>query len=264
MRILFFGDLVGKPARHALKKILPKYKEKYNFDLVLANGDNLAHGRGVTKNTIEEVFSYGIDILTCGDHIWDTSEAVELLENSKYNLLCPANYPMMTIEKGYRIFDVKDKKILVINLAGRVFFQKFSDCPFKTAENIINENGDKADAVLIDIHAEATSEKKALGIFLDSKISAILGTHTHVQTADEEIFKGGTAYISDVGMVGPKDSIIGCRKEIVINQMKMQIPFKYEISNGHDVLVNAVIVDVDEKNGKASAINRINEVIKLD
>lgn len=264
MKILFFGDLVGKLARNALKKILPKYKAKYNIDLVLANSDNLAHGRGITEKTIKEVFGYGIDILTCGDHVWDTSEAVKLLKNNKYNLLCPANYPIMTIEKGYRIFDVKNKKILVVNIAGRVFFQRFSDCPFDTAEKIIDENRNKADVILVDIHAEATSEKKAFGFFLDSKVSAILGTHTHVQTADEEVLKGGTAYITDVGMVGPFDSIIGCKKEVVINQMRTQIPFKYEISAGNEVIVNAVIVDVDENSGKAFSISRVSEIMKRD
>jgi len=262
MKILFFGDLVGRPARNALKRILPAYKEKYRPDLVVANSDNLAHGKGITKNTIEEILEYGVDVITCGDHIWDTNEAVGLLESKKYNLLCPANFPMLDYAKGYKIINVGAKNVLIINLVGRVFFQKCPDCPFKVADEIIKNNSDGVDAIIIDFHSEATSEKKALGFYLNSRVSAVLGTHTHIQTADEEILDGGTAFISDVGMVGPKDSILGCKKEVVINQMLTQIPFRYEISDDDSILVNAVIVEINNGSGKAVKIERINEVIK--
>lgn len=262
MKVLLFGDLVGKTARMAIKKVLPAYKKKYEYDVAIANCDNIAHGKGVTKNTLKEIASYGIDVMTCGDHVWDTSEAKEIIMNKKeFNFLCPANYPLYESDKGYRIFEVKGKKILVINLIGRVFFQKFPDCPFRTADRIIDENKGKTNVIIIDFHAEATSEKRAFADYLDSKVSAICGTHTHVQTADNEVQKGGTAFISDVGMVGPKDSIIGCKKEVVIEQMINQIPFKYEISDDNSAIVNAVLVDIDEETGKARSIERINEVL---
>ncbi len=261
MNVLFFGDLVGKPARNILRRIVPAYREKYKSDVVVANGDNLAHGKGVTENTIKEVLACGVDIVTCGDHIWDRAEAVELIKSKKCNLLCPANLPMFDYTKGYRIISAGERKILVVNLIGRVFFRKYADCPFRTADEIIKKNSSGVDAIIVDFHSEATSEKKALGFYLNSKVSAVLGTHTHTQTADEEILDGGTAFISDIGMVGPKDSILGCRKDVVINQMLTQLPFRYEISSDDNVLVNAVVLEVDEDSGKAVKIERINEVV---
>ena len=262
MNILFFGDLVGKPARNAIKKILPVYKEKYKIDLVIANGDNLAHGKGVTENTIKEIIEYGVDVVTCGDHVWDNKkQAVEIIESEKYNFLCPANLPMFDLEKGYKIIEVGEKKVLIINLIGRVFFQKYPDCPFKAVDKILEDNKNSFDTVIVDFHCEATSEKRALGFYLNSRASAVLGTHTHIQTADEEILNGGTAYISDVGMVGPADSILGCEKDIVIEQMLTQIPFKYEISDDNNVLVNAVVIEIDNEDGKEKKIERISEKI---
>jgi len=262
MKILFFGDMVGRAARVAMKTALPKYKKEYGYDVVIANCDNIAHGKGVTKSTLQELSSYGMDIMTCGDHVWDTSEAKEVLKNKKeFNFVCPANYPVYDLDKGYRIFEIDGVKIMVINLIGRVFFQRYPDCPFRTADKIIDENKGEAKIVIVDFHAEATSEKRALAEYLDSRVSAVCGTHTHVQTADEQVQKGGTAFISDVGMVGPKDSIIGCKKEIVIEQMLSQIPFRYEISEDSSVIVNAVLIDIDEKTGKTKSIQRINEVL---
>ena len=262
MNILFFGDLVGRPARMALKKILPVYREKYKIDLVIANSDNLAHGKGVTGKTVEEIIKYGVDAVTCGDHIWDNlKQAEEILESGKYNFICPANLPAVSYKKGYKIIEVCSKKVLIINLAGRVFFQKYPDCPFRTADKIIEENRNSVNIIIVDFHCEATSEKKALGFYLNSKVSAVLGTHTHVQTADEEILNERTAYISDVGMVGPCDSILGCEKNAAINQMLTQIPFKYKLSEDDNVLVNAVVVEIDDENGKAKKIKRISEKI---
>jgi hypothetical protein len=262
MKILFFGDMVGKAARMAIKRALPAYKKKYGYDVAIANCDNVAHGKGVTKNTLREIASFGIDIMTCGDHVWDTSESGEIIKSKKeFNFLCPANYPRFELDKGFRIFEVNGAKIMVINLIGRVFFQRYPDCPFRAADRIINENKGKVKVIVIDFHAEATSEKRALAQYLDSRVSAVCGTHTHVQTADNEVQKGGTAFISDVGMVGPKDSIIGCKKEVVIEQMISQIPFKYEISDDNSAIVNAVLMDIDEETGKAKSIERISEVL---
>lgn len=263
MRILFFGDLVGRPARNIIKQILPVYKKKYRPDLIFANGDNLAHGKGVTEKTIKEISEHGIDAITCGDHIWDTSQALDIIKGNKYNLLCPANLPVSDYKKGYKIVEVDSSKVLIINLIGRVFFQKYPDCPFRAADKIIKQNKNSgAKAIIVDFHCEATSEKRAMGFYLDSRVSAVLGTHTHIQTADEEILEGGTAYISDVGMVGPKNSILGCKKEVVINNMLTQMPFRYEMSDDKNVLINAVVVEI-EKNGKATKIERINEVISI-
>lgn len=262
MNILFFGDLVGKPAREAIKKILPVYKEKYKIDLVIANADNLAHGKGVTENTVKEMIECGVDVLTCGDHIWDNKkQAVEIIESKKYNFLCPANLPMFGLEKGSKIIEVNKNRILIINLIGRVFFQKYPDCPFRAVDKILEDNKNNFDIAIVDFHCEATSEKRALGFYLDSRVAAVLGTHTHIQTADEEILKGGTAYISDVGMVGPADSILGCKKDIIIDQMLTQVPFKYELSADKNILVNAVVLEVDDKSRKAKKIRRINEKI---
>jgi metallophosphoesterase (TIGR00282 family) len=261
MNILFFGDLIGKPAREAIKKILPVYKEKYKIDLVIANADNLAHGKGVTENTVREIIEYGVDVITCGDHIWDNKkQAVEIIESEKYNFLCPANLPIFDLGKGSKIIEVNKERILIINLIGRVFFQKYPDCPFRAVDKILEDNKNNFDTVIVDFHCEATSEKRALGFYLSSRVSAVLGTHTHIQTADEEILNSGTAYISDVGMVGPKDSILGCKKDVVIDQILTQIPFKYEISDDKNILVNAVVLKINE-NGKAEKIERINEEI---
>lgn len=261
MNILFFGDLVGKPARDILKQVLPAYKKKYNADLIIANADNLAHGKGVTKNTVKEVIECGVDILTCGDHIWDTSESLDMLKEDYCGLLYPANFPMIENDKGYKIVNVGSIKVLVINLMGRVFFRSYPECPFQKVDGILKDNND-INVIIVDFHAEATSEKRSLGFYLSSRVSAVLGTHTHIQTADEEILKKGTAYISDVGMVGPKDSILGCQKNTVIEHMISQRKFRYEISQDENILINAVVLEIDDKSGKALNIKRINETIK--
>jgi 2',3'-cyclic-nucleotide 2'-phosphodiesterase len=262
MKILFFGDLVGRPARNILKQVLLNYKKKHEIDLVIANADNMAHGKGVTKNTIAEMTEAGVDVLTCGDHIWDTSEALDMLkEGGHNNILYPANFPDINKENSFRIMKIGSCKILIISLLGRVFVGNHPDCPFRKADEIIKQN--EADIIIIDFHAEATSEKRALGFYLNGRVSAVLGTHTHIQTADEEILDGGTAYISDVGMVGPKDSILGCDKNVVIEQMLSQRKFRYEVGNDENILINAVVIDIDEKSGKAKTINRLNETIKI-
>ncbi|MCK5332502.1 YmdB family metallophosphoesterase [Candidatus Parcubacteria bacterium] len=263
MNILFFGDLVGRPARNILKQVLPDMKKKYNIDLTIANGDNLAHGKGITKNTLEEIKGYGIDIVTCGDHTWDTSQAIEILKSGVDDFICPANYPVLDHKKGYKIVKVKSKRILVINLIGRVFLKDHPDCPFRAIDQILKENAKKFDIAIVDFHGEATSEKRALGLYLDSRVSCFLGTHTHIQTADEEIFPGGMAYITDVGMVGPKESVLGCKKEFVIQQMQDQTKFRYEISDDENILIGAVVVQIDEVSTKTKKIIRINKSFKI-
>jgi len=261
MKILLFGDLVGRPARNILKQVLHVYKKKYKLDLIIANADNMAHGKGVTKNTVDEITKYGVNIITCGDHIWDTKDSFDILQKDDQNLLFPANFPAVSLEKGYKKLIIGSKKVLIISLIGRVFINNHPDCPFQTVDKILDRNKD-ADIIVVDFHAEATSEKRALGFYLNSRVSAVLGTHTHIQTADEEILSGGTGYISDVGMVGPKDSILGCEKDLVIEHMLTQTKFQYQISDDDNILINAVVLDVDKKSGKTTKIQRINEVIK--
>ena len=199
--------------------------------------------------------------MTCGDHIWDTSESLDMLKEKNCGLLYPANFPMIDHRKGCKLMNVGFNKVLVINLIGRVFFKNYPDCPFRKADEILENNKD-ANIVIVDFHGEATSEKRALGFYLSSRVSAFLGTHTHIQTADEEVLEGGTAYISDVGMVGPKNSILGCKKESVIEQMISQRKFRYEISNDENIMINAVVVGIDDENGNTKSIKRINEVVK--
>ncbi|MCK4891352.1 MAG: YmdB family metallophosphoesterase, partial [Candidatus Pacebacteria bacterium] len=236
--------------------------KEYNIDLTIANGDNLAHGKGVTRNTVKEVIECGVDVLTCGDHIWDNKKPLDMFKGNYCGLLYPANFPTIDYKSGCKIINIDSVKILVINLIGRVFFKNYPDCPFQKADEIL-ENHKDANIVIVDFHAEATSEKRVIGFYLNSRVSAVLGTHTHIQTSDEEILSGGTAYISDVGMVGPKDSILGCEKEAVIEQMITQRKFRYEISKDENIMINAVVLEIDNRSGKALSIKRVNEVVKL-
>lgn len=261
MKILFFGDIVGRPGREAIKEILPKWKKKYQPDLVLANGDNLAHGRGVTEKSMEEASRAGIDLVTSGDHIWDQKQAISLLEDKKISLLRPANFPKGVPGQGYKIIEIRTRKILVINLIGRVFMREQYDDPFKCVDEILDDKAGEAEVIIIDWHCEATSEKVCLGWYLDGRVSAVLGTHTHIPTADAKILPKKTAYISDVGMVGVKDSSLGADKEIAIKRFLTQMGQKLEVAEG-PVEVNAIIVETDNQ-GKAQKIKQLQEVIDL-
>ncbi len=260
MKILFIGDIVGKPGRRALKELLPSLVARLNPGVVIANGENAAAGFGLTREIIEELFSLGIDILTTGNHIWDKKEVMDCAEDYE-TLLRPANYPAGAPGSGSVVYPVRDNLYLgVINLAGRVFMS-LCDCPFQVAEREVERIREKTPLILVDFHAEATSEKKALAYFLAGRASAVLGTHTHVQTADEEILAGGTAYISDVGMTGPFDSVIGIKKELVLEKFLKQIPNRFEVAKG-DIRLQAAVIEVDEKTGRASQIERLS--IPLD
>lgn len=262
MKLLFFGDIMGKPGRIAIKKILPKFKDQYDPDLIIANGENLAHGTGITEKTIKEMLDAGIDIMTSGNHIYDKSKGVEYLEQEHdLPVIRPANYPKGNPGKTYIIKQVRTKKVLITNVNGRVFMKEDLDCPFKAVDQVLEETKqEKPDITIVDMHNEATSESRALGFYLDGKVSAVLGTHTHVQTADEQILSKGTAYITDVGMVGPKDSVLGIEKEKVIEQFFTQMPTKWDISDDENIEVNAVVIEFD-KDGKAKKIERIKEEI---
>lgn len=260
MKVLFIGDIVGQPGRRAVKELLPKLKKKHAAEFVIANGENVAGGSGITPSLADELFGYGIDVLTSGDHIWKRKEIVEYL-GSTGRLLRPANYPAQAPGMGSTV--VKSESgiaIGVINLIGRVFMQSV-ECPFRVVKEEVEKIKDKARTIIVDIHAEATSEKIALGWYLDGQVSAIVGTHTHVQTADEKILPGGTAFIADAGMTGPFDSVIGRKKEQILTRFITQMPAKFEMAEG-DIQLHGVVIDIDDKTGKADSIKRIQEKLK--
>ncbi|MFA5146565.1 MAG: TIGR00282 family metallophosphoesterase [Candidatus Omnitrophota bacterium] len=261
MRILFIGDIVGEPGRRAVKELLPKMEKREKLDFVIANGENSAGGSGITPDIADELFGYGVDVLTSGDHIWKRKEIVERIETDK-RILRPANYPEGAPGLGSTIVRSREDEIEVgvVNIIGRVFMQAV-ECPFKTARREIDKIRERARVIIVDIHAEATSEKIALGWYLDGAVSAIVGTHTHVQTADEKILPGGTAYITDVGMAGPFDSVIGRKKEQILSRFITQMPVRFEMAEG-DVQLHGVILDIDEKTGKANSIKRVQEKLK--
>ncbi|NQV13737.1 MAG: TIGR00282 family metallophosphoesterase [Parcubacteria group bacterium] len=263
MKILFLGDIVGKGGRRAVKKVLPTWREKYQPDFVIANGENLAHGAGVTEKTIAEMTEVGIDAFTSGNHIFQNKQGVDVLNNKESNIIRPANYPPGAPGIGWKIFPVRTKKILLVNLIGRVFFKDDYDCPFRVADDILEETkSEKPDVIFVDMHMEATSEAKALGFHLDGRVSAVVGTHTHVPTADERVLSGGTAYITDVGMAGPQDSVIGAKKEVVTEQFLTQLPFKYDVEEEGVCEVNGVVVEIGAK-GKAKKIERVHEEVEV-
>ncbi len=252
LKILFIGDIVGRPGRNALKQWLPVWKKEHEIDFVVANGENAAGGMGMTAKIHAELLGMGIDVLTSGNHIWHKKEIFHVLEASD-RLLRPANYPETVPGRGWAVHERDGLKIVTLNLEGRVFMKSL-ECPFKTADRLL-ENAD-AEVVLVDFHAEATSEKIALGWYLDGRASAVVGTHTHVQTADESILPGGTAYISDLGMTGPADSVIGMKKNVVLQRFLTQMPTKFEVAKGPTVISGAQVI-VDTGTGKALSIERI-------
>jgi metallophosphoesterase (TIGR00282 family) len=260
MKILFIGDIVGSPGRMAVRELLPPLIAKKKIDFVIANCENAAAGFGVTKKNMEELYSYHIDVLTSGNHIWNKKEVLEFIGDYE-KLLRPANYPAGTPGSGSVLIPtVTGEYVGVLNLAGRIFMQPI-DCPFVAAKNKVAELRQKTKIIIVDIHAEATSEKKALGWYLDGEVSAVLGTHTHVQTADEEIFPQGTAYISDAGMTGPFDSVIGINKETIIERFLTQMPNKFDVAKD-DIRMQGVIMNIDPVSGKANSIERISVKLK--
>jgi metallophosphoesterase (TIGR00282 family) len=264
MKILFFGDIIGKIGRKALKKTLPDLKKEYEVDLVIANAENIAHGFGVTSKTLNEMIECGVDVFTSGNHIWDKDEAVDIFKAKKINLIRPANYPPGTPGVGYKIIEISTKRLLVVNLIGRVFLRENFDCPFRKLDSILEENkNERLNGIIVDFHAEATSEKVALGYYADGRISAVVGTHTHVPTADERILPKGTAHISDVGMVGAKNSIIGDKTEDIIKRFIYQMPYPFEPIEEGTCQINAVLIEIDSKTGKAIKIERIDREVEI-
>jgi len=230
---------------------------------MIANVENLAHGKGITEKTLNELIGAGIDAFTSGNHIFQRKEGLEIIENKDTNVLRPANYPPEAPGIGYKIFQIRTKKLLLINIIGRVFFKEDYDCPFRTMDNILKDIKDeKPDAIIVDFHKEATSESQAMSYYLDGRVSALIGTHTHVPTADAQIMPKKTAYITDVGMVGIKDSVLGVNKESVIEHFLTQLPFKYDIVDEGVAEVNFVVLDIDS-NGKGVSIEKGYEEVEV-
>ena len=251
MIVLAIGDIIGSPGRRAVREILPGLKQQYGIDFVIANGENVAGGLGLTLNTAEELFDAGVDVITSGNHIWAQKEILPYLD-SEMPILRPLNYPPGVPGRGYLLFD---NRMVVVNLIGRTFIGNF-DCPFRAMDKLLAELRTKPAVIIIDFHAEATSEKMALGRYLDGRVSAVLGTHTHVGTIDAQLLPGGTAYVTDIGMTGPVNSVIGDDTETVLSRFLSMIPHRLAVGKGR-VVFNAILVTVDEETGLATRIERI-------
>jgi len=256
VNILFIGDIIGKPGRQAVRETLPALHRKWKIDLVIANGENAAGGFGITPKIVKELINSGIDFLTSGNHIWDRKEILGYMDTQEV-LLRPANYPSGVPGRGSAVVQTRNGNVVgVINVSGRVFMDDI-DCPFRTALQESQKLRTVTPIVMVDFHAEATSEKEALGWYLDGRVSAVVGTHTHVQTADERVLPKGTAYITDVGMTGSMDSVIGIRKSIAIERFLTGLPKKFEIAR-HDLCLQAVLMSIDENTGAALGIERVS------
>ena len=257
LNVLFVGDIIARQGRRAIERILPGLKQEFEIDFTIANCENTAGGFGLTKKLSDQLFAAGIDTLTSGNHIWDRKEIVPMLD-SLDGVLRPANYPQGVPGKGWAVYrTAKGTDICVINLIGRVFMRAL-DCPFKVADNLLTQIRDMV--TIVDMHAEATSEKIAMGWYLDGRVSAVVGSHTHVQTADERILPGGTAYITDAGMTGPFDSVIGIEKDAIIRRFLMGIPTRFDQASG-DVRFSGVVISIDTASRRAVGIERIHRPV---
>ena len=258
MRILFIGDIVGEPGRKAVKNLLPKLREQHGLDFIIANGENSAGGSGITPKTAEEIFSAGVDVITSGDHLWDQKEVVELLRNEP-RFVRPLNYPAGTAGQGSVVIQKGSLPLVaVLNLQGRTFMPVLEN-PFQLGRAEVERLRQQTKIIFVDIHAEATSEKIALARMLDGQVSAVIGTHTHVQTADEQIFPGGTAYLTDAGFTGPHESVLGREIQPIIKRFLTNMPQRFEVAKGR-VLLQGALVEIDDSNGQAIGIKRLSAV----
>jgi metallophosphoesterase (TIGR00282 family) len=255
MKILAIGDIIGKPGRQAVDELLHDIRKQYKIDMVIGNGENAAGGFGLSLSTAQDLFADGIDILTSGNHIFAQKDIIPFLD-ADLPILRPLNYPSGVPGRGYKTIG----KVLVVNLIGRTFMMNY-DCPFRAMDKLLAEINPKPPVIIVDFHAEATSEKVAMGRYLDGRVSAVLGTHTHVGTIDTQILAGGTAYVTDIGMTGPMDSIIGDDADAVIQRFLTQMPHRLSVGKGKPLL-NAVLVEVNTSNGKASSIERIQRELE--
>jgi 2',3'-cyclic-nucleotide 2'-phosphodiesterase len=259
MKILFVGDIVGKPGRGAVQKLVPRLREQHGLDLCVGNSENSAGGAGITPDSADELLEAGLDLLTSGNHTFSKREIASYLERPGSRQLRPANYPDGAPGRGHAVIETPSgTRLGVINLEGRVFMKPL-ECPFRTADRLIAQmRAQGVRCILVDMHCEATSEKNAMGHYLDGRVSAVLGSHTHIQTADERVLSGGTAYITDVGMCGPWDSVIGLRKENAIERFLTQRHAPFDLGQG-DVYLQGAIVGIDEETGQARSIVRVQE-----
>lgn len=264
MKILFFGDIVGKSGRQGLIKILPDLKSKYNADLAVANGENLSHGSGINRAAYNEMIDGGIDFLTSGNHIWAKKEINDILNDSNARIIRPANYPPGASGQGYKILEIGAYKVLFINLLGRLFMKKSFDCPFRKVNEILDDEELNAVKIkFIDFHAEATSEKIAFGYHVDGRVTAVVGTHTHVLTNDARIFPQQTFYITDAGMVGPRESVLGIDAKLAIQEFITQRPVKMDASMDNNIIVNGVFLDIANDTGLVKKFDIIKEEVML-
>lgn len=256
MKLLMIGDIVGRPGRTIVREKLPILKRESGIDFVIANAENAAGGNGITEKIKQELIISGIDFLTMGNHIWDNKDVFNFIEEEQ-RIIRPANYPVQTPGKGYQLVELENGIVIgILNIAGRVFMNPL-DCPFRTADAVLDKMKALTNIIIVDFHAEASSEKVAMGWYLDGRVSLIAGTHTHIQTADERILPNGTAYITDIGMTGPRDSILGIEKELVIKKFLTQLPVRFEVAKG-PMQLNSVVVEIDVSSGKAKSIKRVN------
>lgn len=254
MRVLAVGDLVGEGGVKKLKEVLPKIREEKNIDFVIVNAENSAGGMGITTSIFNELKNMNVNAITMGNHTWGKKDIFSFIDDNLINR--PANYSRGVLGKGYHIYNCKNKKVCVINLIGRTDIGIQSDNPFTKMEDILNEIKGKADIIIVDFHAEATAEKIAMKYFLDGKVSAIFGTHTHIQTADEEITSKGTAYITDIGMTGPEESVIGMDIDASVKRFVTSLPERYKLANGK-CMFNGCIIDINDDNCRAKSIERL-------
>jgi metallophosphoesterase (TIGR00282 family) len=252
LRILLIGDVFGRPGRRAVGQVLPGLRRQLEVDLVVANGENMAGGRGMTRATLAELRQAGVEVITSGNHVWDQREMLTHLDAVE-DVLRPLNYPPMAPGRGCWL----GSGVIVINVMGRLFMRAI-DCPFRAVDRALEQYGQQARVRLVDFHAEATSEKIAMGWHLDGKVSAVVGTHTHVQTADEQIFPGGTAFLCDAGMFGPVNSIIGRAVEPIVQRFMTNLPAQFPVAGG-EVRLRGAVVEIDETTGRALRISRIDE-----
>ena len=252
MRVLMIGDVVGRSGRRAVKTLLPGLRREMNIDLVVANGENAAGGLGLTLDTANELLSSGVDMITSGNHIWDQKEIIPHLDSAPA-ILRPLNYPPAAPGRGYSIVD----DVLIVNIIGRVFVGTF-DCPFRAMDQLLEELPDPPKVIIVDLHAEATAEKVAMGWYLDGRVSAVAGTHTHVPTADARILPKGTAYVSDLGMVGAANSVIGVEVKDALERFLLQIPRRLQVAMEGPVYFNSVLVEIDDVTGRAKEIARVD------
>jgi|WetSurMetagenome_2_1015567.scaffolds.fasta_scaffold87447_2 2',3'-cyclic-nucleotide 2'-phosphodiesterase len=257
MQILAIGDVIGKPGRQVIQKLLPGLRQQYHLDLVIANAENAAGGLGLTLSTAKDLLESGVDILTSGNHIWDQKEIIPYLDGN-LPILRPLNYPPGVPGRGCLIRE----HIAVVNLIGRTFMANF-DCPFRAMDGLLAGIRNSCSTVIVDFHAEATSEKIAIGRYLDGRVSAVVGTHTHVGTIDAKIFPKGTAHITDIGMVGPAESIIGDDIQTVLQRFLTVMPHRLAVGTGNKMVFNSVLINVDDKSGQALTIERIDREVDI-